>query len=172
MNNLQYLLEPVVRAASEVYTDIPLKPSPTSTFSRFFSNPSAQSDGIAKVLESSKIKPLKSIINDIRVYKSEAEIANMRRAGQASGRAFTEAMRHHWTREKDLAAFLDYRFKIQGCDTSAYVPVVAGGQVRSAAGFGGHTVLTGEERTQHPLRPKRRYSQVSPYPSPTISNPS
>ena len=59
----------------------------------------------------------------------------MRRAGQASGRAFTEAMRQCWTREKDLAAFLDYRFKIQGCDTAAYVPVVAGGQVRLAAAF-------------------------------------
>ena len=85
---------------------------------------------MAKVLESSKVKPLKPIINNIRVYKSEAEIANMRRAGQASGRAFTEAMRQPWTEEKNLAAFLDYRFKIQGCDTSAYVPVVAGGQVR------------------------------------------
>ena len=85
---------------------------------------------MAKILESSKVKPLKPIINNIRVYKSEAEIANMRRAGQASGRAFTEAMRQSWTKEKNLAAFLDYRFKIQGCDTSAYVPVVAGGQVR------------------------------------------
>ncbi|KAI4133546.1 MAG: hypothetical protein LQ347_002138, partial [Umbilicaria vellea] len=128
VNNLQYLLEPVVRAASEVYTDIPLKPTPTTTFSRFFSNPSAKSEGMAKLLESSKVKPLKPVINDIRVYKSEAEIANMRRAGQASGRAFTEAMRGSWAREKDLAAFLDYRFKVQGCDTSAYVPVVAGGQ--------------------------------------------
>lgn len=87
---------------------------------------------MAKVLGSSKVKPLKPVINDIRVYKSEAEITNMRRAGQTSGRAFTEAMRQSWTREKDLAAFLDYRFKIQGCDTSAYVPVVAGGQVRLA----------------------------------------
>ncbi|SLM36950.1 xaa-pro aminopeptidase [Lasallia pustulata] len=128
VNNLHNLLGPVIRAASEVYTDISLKPSPKSTFSRFFSNPSAKSEVMAKVLESSKVKPLKPVINDIRAYKSEAEITNMRRAGQASGRAFTEAMRQPWTREKDLAAFLDYRFKIQGCDTSAYVPVVAGGQ--------------------------------------------
>jgi len=53
----------------------------------------------------------------------------MRKAGQISGRVFTEAMRHAWTHEKDLAAFLDYRFKVQGCEASAYIPVVAGGEV-------------------------------------------
>jgi len=61
--------------------------------------------------------------------KSDAEVANMRKAGQISGRVFTEAMRHAWTYEKDLAAFLDYRFKAQGCEASAYIPVVAGGEV-------------------------------------------
>lgn len=53
----------------------------------------------------------------------------MRKAGQASGRAFTDAMRRAWTAEKDLTAFLEYKFKRNGCDTSAYVPVVAGGKV-------------------------------------------
>jgi len=52
----------------------------------------------------------------------------MRHAGKASGRAITNAMRRQWTREKDLNAFLDYDFKTQGCDTTAYVPVIAGGR--------------------------------------------
>jgi intermediate cleaving peptidase 55 len=52
----------------------------------------------------------------------------MRYAGKASGRAITNAMRRQWTREKDLNAFLDYDFKAQGCDATAYVPVIAGGQ--------------------------------------------
>lgn len=56
----------------------------------------------------------------------------MRQAGQISGRVFTEVMRQAWAHEKDLAAFLDYRFKVQGCEASAYVPVVAGGEVRRA----------------------------------------
>jgi intermediate cleaving peptidase 55 len=67
-------------------------------------------------------------LNEQRVFKSEAEIANMRFAGKVSGRAFTNAMRRRFTKEKDLAAFLDYEFKIGGCDASAYVPVIAGGQ--------------------------------------------
>lgn len=31
--------------------------------------------------------------------------------------------------EKDLTSFLEYNFKANGCDTSAFVPVVAGGPV-------------------------------------------
>ena len=68
-------------------------------------------------------------MNQIRNLKSDAEIANMRKAGQASGRAFTEAMRRIWTKEKDLAAYIDYRFRTNECDGSAYIPVVAGGEV-------------------------------------------
>lgn len=53
----------------------------------------------------------------------------MRKAGQISGRAFTNAMKEEWNYEKDLQAFLEFRFKLGGCDGSAYVPVVAGGMV-------------------------------------------
>lgn len=55
----------------------------------------------------------------------------MRKAGQMSGRVFTEAMSQTWTCEKDLGAFFDYRFQRRGCDGPAYIPVVAGGKVRS-----------------------------------------
>lgn len=80
------------------------------------------------MIKDSKVKPLRSLINELRIMKSEAEIANMRLAGKYSGRAFTNAMRQQWTKEKDLGAFLDFDFKIQGCDTTAYVPVIAGGK--------------------------------------------
>ena len=73
------------------------------------------------------MKPLRPLLNDLRVIKSEAEIQNMRRAGQHSGRAITDAMRQSFTAEKDLDSFLDYWFKQDGCDGPAYVPVVAGG---------------------------------------------
>ncbi len=122
----------MVSAASEVYTDLAPKSTTGSAFTRFFGRASPESDGFATILESSKVKPLKPIIQDLRVIKSDAEIANMRKAGQVSGRVFTEAMRQAWTHEKDLAAFLDCRFKNQGCETSAYVPVVAGGEVQLA----------------------------------------
>ncbi|KAG6001582.1 hypothetical protein E4U43_001293 [Claviceps pusilla] len=71
--------------------------------------------------------PLFPVMNRLRVVKSAAEVANMRRAGKISGRAITEAMRRGWTKEKDLHAFLDYQFVVNGCDGPAYIPVVAGG---------------------------------------------
>lgn len=75
-----------------------------------------------------KTRSLSPVMNELRVVKSPAEVANMRRAGQLSGRAITEAMRRPWTREKDLHAFLDYQFVVSGCDGPAYIPVVAGGE--------------------------------------------
>jgi Xaa-Pro aminopeptidase len=79
------------------------------------------------------------MLNEMRVFKSENEVVQMRRLGQAAGRAFTESMRQDFTREKDLYSFLEYQFKVNGCDGNAFVPVVAGGQVKfptfSFAGF-------------------------------------
>ncbi|KOS23014.1 Intermediate cleaving peptidase 55 [Escovopsis weberi] len=67
------------------------------------------------------------VMNRLRALKSPAEIANMRLAGAASGRAITAAMRRPWAREKHLHAFLDHEFAANGCDGPAYIPVVAGG---------------------------------------------
>ncbi|KAK3175326.1 hypothetical protein OEA41_002573 [Lepraria neglecta] len=128
INQISNLLSPIVSSASKVYTDFPFESKTKFFFSRFFNDRSSNAVGLAKVLESSNIIPLKDIINDIRNIKSDAEIANMRKAGQASGRAFTDAMQQAWTKEKDLAAYLDYKFRSNSCDGSAYVPVVAGGQ--------------------------------------------
>ncbi|KAI1435408.1 peptidase M24, structural domain-containing protein [Xylaria sp. CBS 124048] len=75
----------------------------------------------------SSFSPLKPHINALRAIKSPAEIANMRHAGQRSGRAITAAMRRGWTSEKELAAFLEYTFQTTGLDGHAYIPVVAGG---------------------------------------------
>jgi intermediate cleaving peptidase 55 len=67
-------------------------------------------------------------MNRLRAIKSPAEIINMRKAGQASGRAFTAAMGQSYNLEKELGAFLDSMFKLNGCDGQAYVPVIAGGK--------------------------------------------
>ncbi|KAL8688416.1 MAG: hypothetical protein Q9218_005666 [Villophora microphyllina] len=129
INDIEKHLSQVVGDVTEVYTDAFPGNLPTSAFSRLFSSRSSSStNDLFKILEKANVKPLKSITNDLRNIKSDAEIANMRKAGQASGRAFTEAMRQKWTMEKDLTAFLEYKFKRKGCETSAYVPVVAGGK--------------------------------------------
>ncbi|CAG8983936.1 hypothetical protein HYALB_00006904 [Hymenoscyphus albidus] len=124
VNNLGSLLPPIISSAGEVFTDV----AKSTGFSRFFKNPGTPPNDFQKMIKNSKIRPLRPLMNDLRVIKSPAEIANMRIAGKISGRTFTNAMRQHFTKEKDLGAFMDYDFKIGGCEASAYVPVIAGGK--------------------------------------------
>jgi len=101
-------------SADAVYTDI---------------DPTKSSQHVPRgVLDGYKIKPLAPEVHNLRAIKSRAEVVNMRKAGQVSGRAITEAMRTSWESEKDLAAYLDYAFTKAGCDGPAYIPVVAGGK--------------------------------------------
>lgn len=118
------MLPPLIDDASEVYTDI----VKSSGFRQFFQNQTSPPNDFQKMIKDATVKPLKPLMNDLRVVKSQSEIANMRIAGKISGRAFTNAMRRPWNKEKDLGAFLEYDFKQGGCETSAYVPVIAGGE--------------------------------------------
>lgn len=127
INRMNEIIPPIVKAASEVYTDLRSPDTHVSAISRFLHGPSKRSEGFVGLLESNKIRALRPFINDLRVFKSEAEIKLMRKAGQASGRAFTEAMGRSFGREKELDAFLEYRIKCQGCDGASFEPVVANG---------------------------------------------
>lgn len=110
------LLPDIVNSAKSIYTDTQPTSSSASTWRDFVtgSRPSTT--------------PISPVMNRLRAVKSPAEVANMRRAGQISGRALTEAMRRPWLRERDLHAFLDYQFITNGCEGSAYIPVIAGGE--------------------------------------------
>ncbi|GAB1202877.1 hypothetical protein APSETT445_001501 [Aspergillus pseudonomiae] len=121
------ILPRILSDATEIYTDIPALNSGRSSLHRYLYGPTGTSEQLKKVVDHSKVRPLRHILNDMRVFKSEDEVVQMRRVGQASGRAFTESMRQTFTKEKDLTSFLEYNFKVKGCDTSAFVPVVAGG---------------------------------------------
>ena len=128
MNSLPDVLPEMIAEAGQVYTDLASGASATSTFARFFWGARAEEEGLSKLLRAKKVRPLRPLLNELRVIKSAAEVSNMRTAGQASGRAFTAAMRQDFKQEHELAAFMEYRFRAQGCKTSAYVPVVAGGR--------------------------------------------
>jgi intermediate cleaving peptidase 55 len=128
ISNLTKLLAPLVDDASHVYTDITSPVTNNSTFLEFLRGPSKRPQGFSEMIGTKRVKALRPIMNDLRVTKTSAEIRNMRTAGRASGRAFTEAMRENFTREKHLDAFLGYRFKVNGCDRTAFEPVAAGGE--------------------------------------------
>ncbi|KZM27468.1 aminopeptidase [Ascochyta rabiei] len=134
INHLPRILPEIITRSKHIYTDLPSSRVPKNVLSRFLSaSEPARMGGIQKIFRDARdeneisMKPLRPLLNELRAIKSEAEIQNMRRAGQHSGRAITDAMRQSFTAEKDLDSFLDYWFKQDGCDGPAYVPVVAGG---------------------------------------------
>ncbi|TKA77067.1 hypothetical protein B0A49_03428 [Cryomyces minteri] len=129
INRVHAHLPDIVGSARAVYTDLPGSLKSKSAFTRYFYGGSdAKPEVFAKILKDSRVQPLRPTMNEVRMFKSEAEIRNMRIAGQASGRVYTEAMRQHFDTEKKMWNYLEYGFRTQGCDSSAYVPVVAGGR--------------------------------------------
>jgi intermediate cleaving peptidase 55 len=119
INRLSQGLSSALRGVNKIYTDAELSRSGV---------PTPLGNTLRTAAPSVATTPLRPAANSLRAIKSPAEIACMRKAGQASGRALTNAMRQHWKYEKDLAAFLEYEYHRGGLDGSAYIPVVAGGQ--------------------------------------------
>lgn len=129
INNIQASLPDLVKAAKEVYTDIPGNGRSKSTFSRYFSSGSTKAEGFQKLLQSSRVKELRPLLNELRVNKSEAEIECMRIAGSVSGDVYTSTIaKDSIQSERDLWTTMSHDFRIRGLDGDAYVPVVAGGQ--------------------------------------------
>lgn len=123
----------IVTQATEVYSEIPGFDPSRSSLHRYLYGPTVASEKLKKVVDHRKVQPLKHILNEMRAFKSENEVVHLRRLGQASGRSFTESMRRTFSTEKELSSFLEYQFKVHGADGSAFVPVVAGGQVSKLA---------------------------------------
>ncbi|KAK5113225.1 hypothetical protein LTR62_003561 [Meristemomyces frigidus] len=117
----------IIGSAKMVYSDIGYG-SRKSTFQRFVSGSNPKVDGLAKMLQTANVRPLRPLLNELRVDKSEAELNCMRRAGAVSGAVITEAMKTGYRTEKQLWADLACGFRTQGLDGEAYVPVIAGGQ--------------------------------------------
>lgn len=68
-----------------------------------------------------------ALVERSRLVKSEAEINTLRIATEMSSVVYNKAYATHFSSESQLQAFLDYEFRMQGCEESAYLPVVAGG---------------------------------------------
>lgn len=135
------ILPKILSEATEIYTDIPSFDTPKSSLHRYLYGSVAVSERLKQIVDIRKVKPLRPILNEMRMFKSEDEVLQMRLVGQASGRSFTEAMRQSFTKEKDLNAFLEYQFKAHDCDGSAFVPVVAGGPVSARTCRVNHTLM-------------------------------
>ena len=84
--------------------------------------------------------PLKASLNaaggwieELRMVKSEAEIARIRRSVETNSRAFEQTLAHvrPGMKEQDLAADLEYRMRREGAEKTSFETIVAAGE-RSA----------------------------------------
>jgi len=77
-----------------------------------------------------EIRDVRAILDEMRLFKDETELATMRRAARISAAAHQRAMRH--TRpgknEYEIEAELLYEFRRGGAQFPAYWPIVAGGR--------------------------------------------
>jgi intermediate cleaving peptidase 55 len=128
VSRLKNILPEIIGEASQVYTDVTQADTTQSALHRFLYGRSKKSTEFTDLMGSSKVNRLRPLMNDLRAFKSPAEIEVMRKAGKASGRAHTDAMRRAWNQERQLDAYLRYRFVSHGCEGSAFEPVVAGGK--------------------------------------------
>lgn len=129
-------LSNLIKSNSNIYIDLPStdksSTTPSSVFGNFFSlgndkNTNTIQNLLTNYGTGKKIRSLSSVVKDLRVIKSENEIAVMRKAGQISGRAYNQAFAKKFKTERTLKSFLEYKFISGGCTKSAYIPVVAGG---------------------------------------------
>ncbi|KAG0127546.1 peptidase M24, structural domain-containing protein, partial [Tuber indicum] len=131
IEHAEHHLRPILERASTIYADTISLTEKPSGFARLITPPPAAAPGsLIQILRDRRVLPLKYFMHKLRVSKSDAEVANMRKAGQISGRAFNKAIatKERFTMERDLWAFLEYKFRMGGCEKEAYVPVIAGGQ--------------------------------------------
>jgi Xaa-Pro aminopeptidase len=128
-------LDDIIARAGSIYMDIAPGNSEIASFFHPHVRRGTMEVNIHELIKHHKkettLCPLTRIVQSLRAVKSEAELKVMQKAGKISGRAITRAYGRRFTKEADLNAYLDYAFRIGGCEKSAYVPVVAGGKVHS-----------------------------------------
>lgn len=76
-----------------------------------------------------KLRDIVPLVHELRLFKSPAELACLRKAGAITGRAFNTVMSRNYDEESVLQAELECAFRVGGCERPAYVPVVAAGEV-------------------------------------------
>ncbi|ODQ63238.1 hypothetical protein NADFUDRAFT_62710 [Nadsonia fulvescens var. elongata DSM 6958] len=119
----------IISRAQNVFVDLPKS---ASKFESFFDakKSTLPERSLQSMLNKApgSVRPIGPIMRQLRSIKSTAEIETMRRAANASAEAYNEAYKMQFTKEHDLYAFLDYKFRINGCDKCAYIPVIAAGE--------------------------------------------
>jgi len=95
-----------------------------------------------------RLTPLSRVVEKLRMIKSAAEIAAIKRSAKLNSTALEQALRQFRSSmtERDLAAEIGYRMRRLGADREAFETIVASGE-RSA--------LPHAQPTSHPIQPNQ-----------------
>ncbi|KAJ9087455.1 aminopeptidase [Entomophthora muscae] len=123
-----HIIKPILSKAGAIYLDLP-KAIEVSTPEHTITN------YILQHKLSSKVKQARSILDEIRCFKSSAEVALIKRAGDIAAYSFIEVMEQTGKAaredkrisEHDIASQFEAQSRKMGSLGHAYVPVVAGG---------------------------------------------
>lgn len=129
VTKLHKLLPAVISRAEEVFVDLPNDRDAGNGTTKALLELLSSKEGHTNLLHKGESRKLRSLMDELRVIKSDTEVENMRIAGKASGRAITKTMRLKYATEKAVASFLEYSIRKHGCEGLAYIPVVASGSV-------------------------------------------
>jgi len=121
---LQAELLEALKTFPKIYTE--LTPQPESGEDHFVQDTVAKLHKIAPLATVSDVRPA---LTRLRMVKSPAEIALMRKAVEASVDAHLAAMKavHPGVWEYEIAALMKYEFERRGCEWPSYPPIVGSG---------------------------------------------
>ncbi|EEB06839.2 intermediate cleavage peptidase Icp55 [Schizosaccharomyces japonicus yFS275] len=127
IHDFQKVLQNKAKKYRCAYADVPMTGSTTfGDLCRI--RPPTIAEAIVNLSQSCSLKPISRILHPLRCVKLPGEIHCMKHAGQISGEAYANVFHGgQIATETQLAATLDYEFRVGNCERSAYVPVVAGG---------------------------------------------
>jgi intermediate cleaving peptidase 55 len=172
ISQLPRYINNAIKTFKTIYTDLGLRNPPANSLDETFIQTEGQSSvhpttdsSITAFIKNARvawtgepaIKSLGSILDVLRLRKSEHELTLMRASGQIAGRAFqdvhfiTQAMKstRPGLNEHQLHATLDYGMRMRGAKCMSYVPVVAG-----------LFLIRRTKRTDSALCPEQACSQV------------
>jgi intermediate cleaving peptidase 55 len=147
IDSLPTFLQGLVDDTVSIYTDLPIATKETEKFSLFSRKQAHSGYSVTDPSKSDKeasfssfvknlslgsevrIRPIKPLIQELRLVKSEAEGKLLLKAGQIAGKGFQSMMQHSSTcpSEHHLHAHFELSTRLLGAKHQAYVPVVASG---------------------------------------------
>lgn len=139
IDNARAYIDSLLKRNDHLFYDKEAQSGMSKFFGDFFGSKSGNKGSIVQSIEdlakrsNVPVEPLTPLVSNMRLVKSINEIDVMHAAANISSRAINQCIAKvgssmPFVTEKTMAKYLDYMFVRGGCDSQAYIPVVASGR--------------------------------------------